>query len=342
MSTKYDVVTIGGGIAGVEASTNLIRLNKKVLLIEKSAQLGGHVAQWDRLFPNQRKASEVLDYLTKKIPQSLDIKLNTTVQVVNNVDSSFVLTLSNDEKIEADAILITTGYDIFDARLKEEYGYGIYDNVITSVELEQMFLQNKPILTKQGKEPARIGFVHCVGSRDKKINNVYCSKVCCVTAVKQAIEVRQKLPFSEAYCFYMDLRMYGLSFEELYNESQEKYGVTFVRGRLSEAAETKDGKIIVKVEDTLLGRPMKMTMDLLVLMVGMIPSEGTTNFIKMLDLDTNSSRFIAPSDEHTQTNITSKKGVFVAGSATSPKSIDDTLADARAAALQIIAYLNEK
>lgn len=340
MAQKQKIVVIGGGIAGIEASSILSRMDYDVTLIEKTDHIGGHVAQWDRLFPNQRKSDEIIEYLKTNIPSKLQIKLNSTVSDIAKKNSSFMVTLSDNEQVEADSILISTGYDLFDAKLKEEYGYGIYDNVITSVELERLFRENKPILTKAGKEPQRIGFIHCVGSRDRKINNIYCSKVCCVTAVKQAIEVRQKLPYSEAYCFYMDLRMYGLSFEEIYNESQEKYGVTFIRGRLSEAAENKEGQIIVKVEDTLLGRPMKMTMDLLVLMVGMTPSEGTSGLIKMLNLDTNSSHFIASKDEHTQSNITSQPGIFVAGAATSPKSIDDSLADARGAAIKIVEYLN--
>lgn len=340
MKLRNKIIVIGGGIAGIEASTILTKMNYDVTLIEKEQQLGGHVDQWDRLFPNQRKSNEIIEYLKTNIPSELHIKLNTEVLNITKINSSFIVTLSDNEQLQADSILITTGYDLFNARLKEEYGYGIYDNVITSSELEKIFRENKPILTKAGKEPQRIGFVHCVGSRDKKINNIYCSKVCCVTAVKQAIEIRQKLPYSEAYCFYMDLRMYGLSFEEIYNESQEKYGVTFIRGRLSEASENKDGQIIVKVEDTLLGRPMKMTMDLLVLMVGMTPSKGTSSLIKMLNLETSSSHFIASKDEHTQSNITSQKGIFVAGAATSPKSIDDTLADARGAAVEMMSYLN--
>lgn len=342
MKLGNKIIVIGGGIAGIEASTILTKMNYDVTLIEKEQQLGGHIAQWDRLFPNQRKSDEIIEYLKTNILSELDIKLNTEVSNITKINSSFIVTLSDNEQLQADSILITTGYNLFNAQLKEEYGYGIYDNVITSAELEKIFRENKPILTKAGKEPQRIGFVHCVGSRDKKINNIYCSKVCCVTAVKQAIEIRQKLPYSEAYCFYMDLRMYGLSFEEIYNESQEKYGVTFIRGRLSEASENKDGQLIIKVEDTLLGRPMKMTIDLLVLMVGMTPSEGTSNLIKMLNLETNSSHFIASKDEHTQSNITSQEGIFVAGAATSPKSIDDTLADARGAAVEIMKYLNSK
>ncbi|MCX7863410.1 MAG: FAD-dependent oxidoreductase [Bacteroidales bacterium] len=339
---KTDVVVIGGGIAGLEASTALHNLGHHVILIEKKDILGGHVALWDKLFPNNKNASSIIHYLKDHLPQNLTILLSTEITNISKRNNSFFIETNFHQTIETKSVLVATGYDVFNAHLKEEYGYGIYDNVITSAELEEMFKNNKPILTKQGKEPSRIGFVHCVGSRDRKINNLYCSKVCCVTAVKQAIEIRQKLPFSETYCFYMDLRMYGLNFEELYNESQEKYGVTFIRGRLSEASETIDGKIIIKVEDTLLGRPLKMTMDMLVLMVGMVPSAGTSFLINKLDLLSNNGHFIASSDEHLLANYTNVNGVFVAGTASSPKSIDDTFADARSAVLAIHQYLTSQ
>lgn len=330
-----DVLIIGGGIAGMEAATSLHHLGYSVTLVEQEPELGGHVAQWHKLFPDHKNAHQIVQTLRQQLPSDITVFTSTSVNQITEKDHLFSANLSNNSTITTKTILIATGYDLFDARLKEEYGYGIYDNVITSAELESMFRQNKPILTKQGKEPSRIGFVHCVGSRDRKINNLYCSKVCCVTAVKQAIEIRQKLPFSEAYCFYMDLRMYGLNFEELYNESQEKYGVTFIRGRLSEASETIDGKLVLKVEDTLLGRPLKMTIDMLVLMVGMVPSKGTNQLIKELGLHINNGHFIAAADEHLKANYTSKHGVFVVGSASSPKTIDDTLADARSAAMAI-------
>ncbi len=330
-----DVLVIGGGIAGIEAATNLYLLGYSVTLVEQESELGGHVAQWNKLFPNYKNAHQIIQTLLQQLPGDITILRSTKIIHLSEKDRLFSVNLSNNSTITTKTILIATGYDLFDARLKEEYGYKIYDNVITSAELESLLRQNKPILTKQGKEPSRIGFVHCVGSRDRKINNLYCSKVCCVTAVKQAIEIRQKLLFCEAYCFYMDLRMYGLNFEELYNESQEKYGVTFIRGRLSEASETIDGKLILKVEDTLLGRPLKMTIDMLVLMVGMVPSKGTNFLIKELGLHINNGHFIASNDEHLRANHTNKHGIFVAGSASSPKTIDDTLADARSAAMAI-------
>jgi heterodisulfide reductase subunit A len=214
--------------------------------------------------------------------------------------------------------------------------------VITSADLEKKFAQGGVIRNNQGKIPERVGFVHCVGSRDEKVNNLYCSRVCCVTAVKQAIEVRENVPDCEVFCFYMDLRMFGLDFEALYKEAQEKWGVHFIRGRLSEAFENQDGSVLVKVEDTLAGRPLKMKVDLLVLMSGMVTSSGTKQLIDLLGLETDENRFLMPADRQLQANESGIPGLFLAGTCTSPKSIDETLADARAAALKVMLYLGQR
>jgi heterodisulfide reductase subunit A len=335
-----NVIVIGGGIAGMEASAYLSAMGFNVTIFEKEEKLGGHLLHWERLFPTKRLGSEVLDFLKKGMDEKIGIHTSSYISKINSENGKYFVTDHKNVLYEADAILVTTGYDLFDARKKEEYGYGIYDNVITSAELEAMFLSGKPIVNKQGKSPERIGFVHCVGSRDRKVGNVYCSKVCCVTAVKQATEIREHLPDCETYCFYMDLRMYGSKFEELYNEAQEKFGVTFIRGRLSEANETMDGSLLVKVEDTLVGRPLKMTVDLLVLMVGFEPSKGTREIADVLKLNINQNGFIEVADEHTLTNVTNQKGVFVAGTSTTPRTITNTINDARAAAAEIASYLN--
>jgi heterodisulfide reductase subunit A len=250
--------------------------------------------------------------------------------------------MNNGESISVDAVLVTTGFDLFEARRKEEYGYGIYDNVITSADLETMFSSGGKLTTKTGKEINRVGFVHCVGSRDEKVGNLYCSRVCCVTAVKQAIEVKEMLPESEVFCFYMDLRMFGLDFEALYKEAQEKWGIQFIRGRLSESFENANGTVMVKVEDTLANKPFRMNVDLLVLMSGMVAAEGTDRILKVFGFQTDENRFLLPSDRQLHANDTGLQGVFLAGTCTSPKSIDETLADAKAAALSIIQYLNNK
>jgi len=337
---KY-VFIVGGGVAGAEAASQLLKLGFNVTLAEKESQVGGKLNQWDRLFPSKRKSTEVARFLAEGLSgNNFRLLLNTDILNIERTNGGFSIS-SGTAKFQADAVLIATGYDVFDARIKEEYGYGIYENVITSVELEARFKEGGKIFTPKGQEPKRIGFVHCVGSRDEKVGNHYCSQVCCVTAVKQAMEVKEVLPRSEVFCFYMDLRMFGLQFEDLYREAQEKWGVNFIRGRVSEAAENIDGSILIKVEDTLAGRPLKMKVDLLVLMVGFVPSAGTQNIGKILNLEFTPEKFLKPSDEHIDTYSTNQKGVFIAGTCKAPKTITDTFADARAAVLKIKQYLEE-
>jgi heterodisulfide reductase subunit A len=335
------VVVIGGGIAGMEAAAHLSAAGFHVSLLEKDNQLGGHLLKWDRLFPNNRKGSEVLEFLRTGIEHKVDIVLNADIFGIDRLEGEYRVKTRDGRVLPAHAILISTGFEVFDAHRKEEYGYGIYDNVITSVDLEDWFTRDREMKNAQGKIPRKVGFVHCVGSRDEKVGNQYCSKICCVNAVKQSIEIKQKLPKAEVFCFYMDMRMFGIHFEELYKEAQEKYGISFIRGRLSEASENIDGQLVLKVEDTLVGRPLKMSVDLLVLMVGIVPSQGTRKMADILGLELDTTGFLATLDEHILPNETGLPGVFVAGTCTSPKSINDTMLDARSATTQIISYLKK-
>lgn len=228
---------------------------------------------------------------------------------------------------------------MFNAAKKEEYGYKVYDNVITSADLEEKFKSGKPLKTSKGIWPKRIAFVHCVGSRDEKAGNTYCSKVCCVTAVKQAIEIKKSVPGTEIFCFYMDLRMYDRYFENMYYEAQEKHRINFIRGRLSEASEDQEGKLILRAEDTLTGKPLKVAVDIMVLMSGIVSSNGTQSLASRFNLDTDEDKFLKTSDSHVGNNLTNHEGIFVAGTCTGPKSVVETLADARSAALQTAIYL---
>ena len=323
----------------MESAAILNAMGYHVLIIEKADKLGGHLLNWEHLFPTKRPGSEVLSFLNKGITKNIQICLNSSVTSINKTSSLFDVSLSNGDVLTADSIIIATGYDLFNAAKKEEYGYGIYNNVITSAELEKMLQNNGDLKTASGNSPGRVGFIHCVGSRDEKVGNLYCSKVCCVTAVKQSIEIKERYPDLEVFCFYMDMRMYGRGFEELYKEAQEKYGIQFIRGRLSEACENKDGSILVKVEDTLAGRPLKMSVDLLVLMVGFVPSEGTKKIANMLSLNFDVDGFIKAIDEHTMTNVSDIPGVFLAGTCTGPRTIANTITDARAAAARVAGFL---
>lgn len=333
------IVVIGAGPAGLETSASLAKLGFHVTLVEKEKVTGGHLKKWHALFPTLISGKDALESITKEFNDNIKIQTATKVTGLEAVNNYFTISGHNGWQQKADAVVLTTGFQLFDAHRKEEYGYGIYENVITSADLEEMFASGKELVNKHGKIPERIGFVHCVGSRDEKVNNLHCSKICCITAVKQAIEVKQRLPDSEVFCFYMDLRMFGRHYEELYKEAQEKYNIQFIRGRLSESTEDKDGNIVVKVEDTLLGKPLRIKVGLLILMSGMEPRAGTRSLATMLGLKTVSDGFIQPFDEVMHLNTTEIPGVFVAGTCSGPKSVADTLADARSAALAVAGYL---
>jgi len=334
------IVIIGGGIAGMETACALTEAGHWVTVIEKEAQVGGKLNNWSYLFPDFTPVDQIKDALREKCGEKdFSILRQTEVQTIQRQNGKFNITTSGEQHLEADAVVVATGYELFDARRKEEYGYKIYDHVITSADLEQLLLPGGDLTVAAGANPKRIAFVHCVGSRDEKSGNHYCSKVCCITGVKQAIELKKRLPEAEIYCFYMDLRMYGKHFEELYREAQEKYDIQFIRGRLSEASEKIDKSLLIKSEDTLSGRPLKMNVDLLVLLVGMEAGKGTAAAASTCGIGCEESGFLKTADSFLKSNFSEQEGIFLAGSCTAPMSVNDTILHARSAAQEVNNWL---
>ena len=334
---KDNIVIVGGGIAGMEAARQLLLLGYKPILVEKSDHLGGHVSDWHCLFPDMTPAQEVVKDLTEQIKDA-NIFLETEVSFINKMKMGYNVMFSNGVNVICKAILLATGFDLFDASKKEEYGYGIYDQVMTNKDLEHWFNtgDDKRIT---GKDIKKIGFVHCVGSRDVKAGNQQCSKVCCITAIKQAMEMKERFPDAEVYCFYMDLRLFGKKYEDFYIKAQMESGVHFIRGRVSEVGETIDGRLQVKAEDTLLGKPLKVQLDLLVLMSGMVCNPIAKQLADKIRLQIDSDGFLKSRDNIVSIGESNQPGIFYAGACTGTKTVPETLAEARAAALSIHTYL---
>ncbi|ODS40330.1 pyridine nucleotide-disulfide oxidoreductase [Candidatus Altiarchaeales archaeon WOR_SM1_SCG] len=328
-----NVTIIGGGVAGMAAAGVLTKRGHEVTLMERDSKLGGHVGKWYKVFPDITDASEIVDELKGDL-NGVKIKTNADVKEIEKSGKKFKVNGTS-----ADAVLIAAGFEPFDATLKEEYGYGIYDNVVTSLELDEMLKTGK-LKTKDGKTPKSVGLVHCVGSRDEKVNNNYCSRVCCTNVIKSGIEIKEHYPGTDVFCFYMDVRAYGRGYEELYRKSQEECGVTFIRSRLSEANENADKTLLLRVEDTLAGKPMKINVDLLVLMVGMCPSVNAGSLKNSIGLETGDDRFFKTKNKHSANNESNIPGVFYAGATTGPKSIVESITDGRAAAAEIHSYLS--
>ncbi len=333
-----NVVIIGGGIAGMQAAVTLSELGIKSTIIECDEQLGGKLRDWHKLFPTYTPASEVLVPLREQVARcGAEVRTSTRVEELSDDG----VTLADGSRIDADAVLVCSGFDVFDAGIKEEYGYGIYKNVYTTVDLERMFNRGSVVMA-DGQTPKRIGLLHCVGSRDEKAQQRPCSRVCCVTAVKQAIELKQMLPDAEIYDFYMDIRMFGPGYEEMYRTAQQQYNIHFVRGRISEASQTIDGRVQIKAEDTLVGRPLRMSVDMLILVVGMTSTASNLRFARHPAVELYPSSFIRPADMFSGNVCSASPSIFYAGTATAPKNVGETMNEAVAAAHKINHYLRAK
>jgi heterodisulfide reductase subunit A len=329
---RKKIIIIGGGVAGMQAAVSLAQAGLHPVIVERGEKLGGKLLDRHNLFPSMTPAAQVVDTLTAQVADA-GVEVRTGAEVAALKPTGGVV-LTGGETIDGDAVVVASGFDVFDARAKEEYGYSLYDNVFTTVDIERMMNEGQVAL-KDGSTPHRIAIVHCVGSRDEKVNQRHCSRVCCITAVKQAMELHTLFPDAEIYNFYMDIRMFGPGYEELYQQAQQESGVNFIRGRVSEASSTIDGRIQIKAEDTLVGRPMKMTVDMLVLAVGMKAAQG-------FGLALAPSGFIAPADLFTGAVSTDVAGVFVAGTASAPKTVGESIAEGAMAAQRVVEYLKTR
>lgn len=240
-----------------------------------------------------------------------------------------------ERELEIGAIIVATGYEPFNCHLKPEYGYGTYENVITALQLERLVATNGPTggkLQINGKEPGNVVFIQCVGSRDESVGHVYCSRVCCGFTAKQAHYVKSMMPGARVTVCYTDMRAFGKGHEQFY-EKVQKEGVIYRRGNVSEIL-CKDGKLLVRAEDTLHGGFYEEPADLIVLANGLVPRPDTERLAKMLHISRDPDGFYQEAHPKLGPVETTTEGIFLAGCCQSPKDITDTVTEARAAAVK--------
>jgi heterodisulfide reductase subunit A len=232
----------------------------------------------------------------------------------------------------AGVIVVATGYDQFDPKLKPEYGYGKYENVVSGIEFERLCSASGPTGGKiqlNGKEPKRIVFIQCVGSRDKAVGNEYCSRVCCMYTAKQAHLIRERIPDARVTICYMDIRAFGKGYEEFYDRVQRE-NILFRRGNPSEVYQ-RGASLVVRGEDTLLGEPYEEEADLVVLATGLVPRQDAGQISELLGLSCTPDGFFQEA-RNEETIATPRSGVFLAGCCQGPKDIPDTVSQASGAA----------
>ena len=238
-------------------------------------------------------------------------------------------------------IIIATGFDHFDpGKASQMYGYYEFPDVITLVDAERMLKAKNVVRPSTGQPPDRVCFVQCVGSRDRRIGNEYCSKVCCGVATKEAIEIKELLPNCRVTIFYIDMRMYGFWENQLYWKAQEQFKINFIRGVITEIL-PKGDRLMIKGEDTTMGRPVEVPMDLVILSVGMVPSKGTIEVGKLLGVLQEKHGFIETPGAPMDTVSTSVPGIYVAGAAAGPKDLEDSVSMAGLAAMKAIAAVRQ-
>ena len=255
-------------------------------------------------------------------------------------------------EINTGAIILATGYDLYDPSVLGRYLYGKHPNVLTSLQMERMLDITGPTTSRivrpsDGKSVKKVAFVLCAGSRNNEAGAnrdegvPYCSTVCCLYAQKQAILLR-KLDI-DVWIHYIDIRSPGTKYEDFYHHTQE-LGVNFIKGKISEIMPTpnNDGRLIVRAEDMLINRMIENEVDLVVLCPPILPSEGTEELAQKLKVPLNEYKFILESHPKLDPLATKREGIFAAGMATGPKDIQTTVSEAEGAAMKAVNFVSAK
>jgi heterodisulfide reductase subunit A len=242
-------------------------------------------------------------------------------------------------ELDIGAILLATGHDFFHAPLLPQYNYGRFPNIIESMEFERLCSASGPtggkVTLANGKTPQSVAIIHCVGSRDSHSNS-YCSRVCCMHAMKQAHLVKEKTG-AQVYELYIDIRAFGKGYEEFYERVQRE-GVLFIRGRGAEVLMQGD-QLVVKAEDTGLGRPITLPVDLVILSTGMVARKNSAEVANIFHITRDQHGFFMESHPKLKPFHTNTDGIFLAGTCQAPRDIPDTVAHASAAAAEVLSLL---
>jgi heterodisulfide reductase subunit A len=294
---KATALIIGGGIAGLEAALQLGRGGYHVVLVDKAPAFGGHAAELYSSFPRWEDPKNLLKLKLDELitlPNVITM-LNTEIIEIKRQSEEFIAhyldKITQTKKlVPADVVILCTGFDLIDTSIYGEYGYGIYRNVVNSLEFEHMLHEYGQDKTKI---PENIAFIKCVGSRDRSKGFPYCSKICCMYTAKQAGMVKKLSHKTKCYVFYMDYRACGKEYEEFVRSVIEDDGVRYVRGRPSKVIREND-KLLIRFEDTLIGIPMETSVELIVLAGAVVPRRETSLLTKALGIKTDDYGFIEP------------------------------------------------
>ncbi len=343
-------LVIGGGIAGISAAIEIADAGKKVYLVEKEANIGGNVANIDLTFPYMYSAQEMLKSTIQKAENhpNIEISLNSEAYDISGYVGNFIADIKGkggDKKIEFGNIVVATGLKPFEASKVDNYGYGKLPNVVTSLEFEKMLKEGK-IETTHGKEPQNIAIIHCVGSRNKDYNK-YCSRVCCMSALKYSNQIKSALPTSNVYELYADMRTFGNGCEELYADTARK-GVLFLMfdqqeglPQITEAGKNDNCNLLINMSEKLSNEDIEVPADLVVLMTAMEAREDAKAVSHKVGVSMDKDKFFIEKHPKLDPVATTTEGVYIVGACQGTKDIPDSVSQAKAAAARILGTISQ-
>jgi heterodisulfide reductase subunit A len=338
------VLIVGGGPAGLAAAQALAAIGQRSILVEKESRLGGApiLSGYAKLVPSGEWAKDAIGRMVRRVEDSplVTIHRGTRVTKLDGEHGQFSATLANGQAVQAGAVVLGTGFTHFDAINKPEWGFGTFEDVVTTTQVEQMVGAGKIACPSDGRTPERVAILLCVGSRDRQIGREWCSKICCTVSTNLAMEIKELSPKTDVFIYYMDIRTFGLYEDKYYWRSQEEFRTKFVKARIAEVTQGPDKRLLVKGEDTLVKRPIVIPFDLIVHAIGMDPNTLNPEIAKVFGVGLEKHGFIEKGEHYTSTFSSTRPGIYVGGAALAPEDIDTCISHGLGMALRAIGDLN--
>jgi heterodisulfide reductase subunit A-like polyferredoxin len=310
----------------------------------------GGVAEHEKLTPGQFYPDE--ETLTEQqalqsVSRCLDCGVCSECHACVNIcpaDCIHMEQRGTELEAEVGTVIVATGFTLFPADLKPQYGYGTFKNVITGMQMDRLLAPTRPynavVRPGDGKVPDSIGYILCTGSRDETLGNPLCSRICCMYSIKQNQLIMGALPLADVSVHYMDVRAVGKGYDEFY-EQAKAMGAIFIKGRVASITEKENGNLVLRYEDIESGALSEAEYDMVVLAVGVRPNDDAGRLFVDGCLGLDSFAYVDEPEEDLDPGATNVPGVFVAGSASGVKDIPDSILHAGAAVAQAAAYLEK-
>jgi heterodisulfide reductase subunit A len=338
------VLVVGAGPAGLSAAAGVASIGRKVTLVEKENVLGGApiLSGYAKLVPSGEWAKDAMGRMIKRVEDNKLVTIHKGAKVtkLDGEHGNFTATLSNGQTVQAGAIILGTGFTHFDSINKPEWGFGTFEDVVTTTQMEQMVAAGKIACPSDGRTPERVAILLCVGSRDRQIGREWCSKICCTVSTNLAMEIKELSPETDVFIYYMDIRTFGLYEDKFYWKSQEEFKTKFVKARIAEVTRAPDGKrLLVKGEDTLVKRPIVIPFDIVVHAIGMDPNEMNPEIARVFGVGLEKHGFLERGEHYTSTFASTRPGIYVGGAALGPEDIDTSISHGLGMAMRAVGDL---